>query len=69
MLLGLVAVGAVAYYFWEKSKSDATKDAATPAAPATKNLKLKIMKICWTSLLIGTAIGALGMHLYMAKKM
>jgi uncharacterized membrane protein len=25
MLLGLVAVGAVAYYFWEKSKSDATK--------------------------------------------
>ena len=36
MLLGLVAVGAVAYYFWEKSKSDATKDAATPAAPATK---------------------------------
>jgi hypothetical protein len=41
VLLGLVAVAAVAYYLWEKSKKDAASDAVasnTPATPATPDL-------------------------------
>ena len=36
MLLGVIAVGLVAYYFWEKSAKDAANDAAKAAATTTK---------------------------------
>lgn len=40
MVLGLLAVGAVAYYLWDKTKKDVAKVASTPAPPVNPPVRV-----------------------------